>query len=102
MATPEIGHMTGCDVIDPDAQKVGTVKDVVYDNRTMEMRWAVVEYGHALTHHRTLVPASQLYRAEDGNVATMLHKDYIKNAPRIHGDVPMTTECEQYYGPDVV
>ena len=48
MATPEIGQMTGCSVIDPDAQKVGTVKDVVYDDRTMEMRWAVVEYGHGL------------------------------------------------------
>jgi hypothetical protein len=47
-----------------------------------------------------LVPASKLYKTEDGNVATMLHKDFIKNAPRIHGDVPMTTECEQYYGAD--
>jgi len=100
MATPEIGQMTGCSVIDPDAQKVGTVKDVVYDDRTMEMRWAVVEYGHGLAHHRTLVPASKRYKAEDGNVATMLHKDYIKRAPRLHGDVPLTTECEQYYGSD--
>ena len=98
MATPEVGQMTGCEVIDPDAQKVGTVTDVVYDNRTMEMRWAVIQYG--LTHHKTLVPASKLYKTEDGNVATMLHKDFIKNAPRIHGDVPMTTECEQYYGAD--
>jgi len=98
MATPEVGQMTGCAVIDPDAQKVGTVTDVVYDNRTMEMRWAVIQYG--LTHHKTLVPASKLYKTEDGNVATMLHKDFIKNAPRIHGDVPMTTECEQYYGAD--
>jgi sporulation protein YlmC with PRC-barrel domain len=98
VSTPEIGHMTGCAVIDPDSQKVGTVKDVVFDDRTMEMRWAVIEYG--LTHHRTLVPASTLYKSEDGNVVTMLHKDFIKNAPRIHGDVPITDEAEQYYGVD--
>ena len=42
MSTPEIGHMTGCAVIDPDSQKVGTVKDVVFDDRTMEMLWAVI------------------------------------------------------------
>ena len=98
MSSPELGQMTGCAVIDPDSQKVGTVKDVVYDDRTMEMRWAVIEYG--LTHHRTLVPASQLYKSEDGNVVTMLHKDYIKRAPRLHGDVPVTSECEEYYGAD--
>ena len=26
--------------------------------------------------------------------------EFIKHAPRIHGDVPSTTECEQYYGTD--
>src|SRR5438552_18423612 len=98
MATPEIGQMAGCSVIDPDAQKVGTVKDVVYDDRTMEMRWAVVEYGHGLTHHRTLVPALMLYKAEDGNVATMLHNVYIKWAQRRHGVVQLTTVCDQSYG----
>ena len=95
MSSPEMGQMTGCAVIDPDSQKVGTVKDVVYDDRTMEMRWAVVEYG--LTHHRTLVPASQLYKSEDGNVVTMLHKDYIKRAPR--SDQPQAVPPGRQHGP---
>ena len=98
MSTPEIGQMTGCAVIDPKANKVGTVRDVVFDDRTMQMRWAVIEYG--LTHHRTLVPASKLYKSEDGNVVTTVDREFIKHAPRIHGDVPSTTECEQYYGTD--
>src|SRR5947207_2235815 len=90
--------LTGHAVIDPKANKVGAIKDVVYDDRTMKMRWIVVEYG--LTHHRTLVPASKLYKSNDGNVVTTLDKDLITHAPRIHGDVPPTSECEQYYGCD--
>ena len=90
---PEI---TGCELVDPKAHKVGTVKDVLFDDRTLEMRWAVVEYG--LTHHRTLVPASKLYKQHDGTVVTTLDKDLITHAPRSHGVVPLTSECEQYYG----
>ena len=42
MSSPELGQMTGCAVIDPDSQKVGTVKDVVYDDRTMEMTYGLL------------------------------------------------------------
>ena len=97
MATREIG-MTGCAVIDREAHRVGTVSDVVYDDRTLEMRWAVVEYG--LIHHRTLVPASKLYKSPDGSVVTTLDKHVITHAPRLHGDIPSTSECQQYYGRD--
>ena len=93
MATHEIG-MTGCAVVDREAHRVGTVSDVVYDVRTLEMRWAVVEYG--LIHHRTLVPASKLYKSQDGSVVTTLDKDVITHAPRLHGDIPSTSECQQY------
>ena len=95
MATREMG-MTGCAVVDREAHRVGTVSDVVYDVRTLEMRWAVVEYG--LIHHRTLVPASKLYKSQDGSVVTTLDKDVITHAPRLHGDIPSTSECQQYYG----
>jgi hypothetical protein len=97
MDTPETSHLMGRPVIDPEGQKVGVVKDVVIDDETMEPRWAGIEYG--LTHHKTLVPLSALYTTEDGDIATLLSKDLIHHAPRVHGDAP-TSEFQHYYGSD--
>jgi len=94
----EIDHMRGCDIIDPRGDKAGKLQDVIFDEHTMTPRWAVVQYG--LTHHRTLVPVSKVYRTDDGNLATSIEKEAIKTAPKVHGDALPTHECEAYYASD--
>ena len=83
MQDHEIDGMQGCDIIDPAGDKVGTFVSMVSDRDTLTPDWAVVQYG--LTHHRTLVPMSKVYRTEDGKLATMIDKGAIHQAPKMHG-----------------
>ena len=98
MQDHELDEMRGCDIIDPAGDKAGTLHDVILEEGTVTRRWAVVQYG--LTHHRTLVPMSKLYRTEDGDLATTIDKDAIKQAPTISGEALPIAECEDYYASD--
>ena len=91
----DVPHVTGSTLVDEHAEKIGTITDVLSDDRTLEPRWAVVSYG--FPHKRTLVPMSELYQSEDGRVVTRLDRSMIRGAPKVHGDVPDPHVYERYY-----
>lgn len=100
-----VTHLTGRRVIDRRGARVGTVSDVLSDDRTLEPRWAVVTYGIVDQHHR-LMPVSRLYSASeesgaDDRVVSMVEKDIVRHAPKYRG-APPSRETEQelreYYG----
>ena len=91
----EIDHKRGCDIIDPNGEKVGKLSDVVFDDRTMTPTWAVVQYG--LPRRTTLLPIAKVY-ATDNGLASTVDRSAVHQAPKVKLPAPSTTECEHYYG----
>lgn len=98
MQTTDMRRIVGRDLRDRELHKVGTVTDAIYDDQTLQLRWVVVRFGFA--RHRVLVPAAKIYRSDAGDVITEIDKDLVHNAPRLHGQLPNTTEAAAYYGAD--
>jgi len=98
-------HLTGRRVLDQHGEQIGTITDVLSDDRTLEPRWAVVSYG-IFNHHRRLVPVSRLYTAARDDeraapVVSTIDKDIVRHAPK-HAGGPLTREVDRllgdYYG----
>jgi hypothetical protein len=87
-------------VVDQAFVDVGTVTDVVYDNREMEPRWAVVKTG--LIGGERYVPLKDSYVADDGRLVVPYYRASIKRAPRPNREHVITTQDEKelrdYYG----
>lgn len=96
-----VPQLTGSVVTDAHGQRIGTVTDVLFDDRTQEPRWAVVSYGLLRRHHRVL-PVDEMYSADDGRVVATLEKGTVRRAPAIGAHEPLTPEIERaaqdYYG----
>jgi len=82
--------LAGHPVIDPQMRRVGTVTDVLFDERQQVPRWAVVKTGVVSGEH--FVPLAASYVDEDGRLVVPHDKASIKRAPRAGRDHVMTRE----------
>jgi hypothetical protein len=94
----ESTNLTGHDVLDDHHQKVGTVSDVLYDERG-DPRWAVVDPGPLRSEK--YVPVEGAYVTETGDVVIPYGKDQVKHAPKAGRDHVLDSrteaELEQHY-----
>ena len=90
--------LTGRTVLDIRAARVGTVTDVLFDERRPD--WAVVKTGPLSGEH--FVPLGHTYIDLDGRLVVPLHKAEVKRAPRAGRDHVITAqarhELRDYYG----
>ena len=83
--------LTGHVVVDDHHQKVGTVSDVLYDDRG-EPRWAVVDPGPLRSEK--FVPVEGSYVTERGDVVIPYGKDQVKHAPKAGRDHVMDSRMD--------
>jgi hypothetical protein len=92
---PLAGHA----VLDSELRSVGTVTDVLYDEREIAPLWAVVKTGAFFAEH--YVPLVDSYLDRDGRLVVPHDKASIKRAPRAHRDHVLThrdaRELHDYY-----
>jgi hypothetical protein len=88
---PELS-LTGHQVLDDHHQKVGTVSDVLYDERG-EPRWAVVNPGPMRAEH--YVPVEGSYMTNDGSVVIPYGKEQVKTAAKASRDHVLDSTVER-------
>ncbi len=76
-------HYRGSDVVDPDQRLIGTIDDVVYDDRGQPV-WAVVELGLLRAAH--YLPMAAGYLTENGKFVVPYDKHTVKSAPKARRD----------------
>ncbi len=90
--------LTGHVVLDDQHQKVGTVSDVLYDERGAA-HWAVVDPGPMRAEK--FVPVEGAVVTDDGQVVVPYAKDHVKAAPKVARDhvLPhdLERELEEHY-----
>jgi hypothetical protein len=84
--------LTGHTVLDDHHQKVGTVSDVLYDDRG-EPRWAVVNPGPMRAEH--YVPVEGSYMTNDGAVVIPYGKEQVKTAAKASRDHVLDATIER-------
>lgn len=91
-------NLTGHPVVDDHHHKVGTVSDVLYDERG-EPRWAVVDPGPLRAEK--FVPVEGAYVTDDGDVVLPYGKEVVKQAPKASRDHVLDSrtesELEEHY-----
>ena len=86
--------------------RIGTVRDLLFDDRTWKVRWAVVDTGTWLAGRKVLVHPSAVDRAdhEHKELAVQLTRQQVENSPSILEDEPVSMQMEshlhEYYGWD--
>lgn len=92
--------MFGCDVMDSDGHKIGSVDNVWVDDATSALEFVGVKMGFLMgkTH---IIPTADAQIA-DGTITVPYNHDLIKDAPSYGGDDELSNEQEQqvysYYG----
>jgi hypothetical protein len=91
--------LAGRVVVDPHHERVGTVTDVLSDDRA-EHQWAVVKTGALSGEH--FMPLEDAYVDVDGSIVVRLNKAAVRHAPRVGSDHDLTAERRHdlrvYYG----
>jgi hypothetical protein len=72
-------NLTGHQVVDDHHERVGTVRDVLYDD-SGEPRWAVVDPG--VMRAEKFVPVEGSYLTEEGELVIPYGKDQVKQSPK--------------------
>jgi hypothetical protein len=90
--SPQEISLTGHPVLDDHHQKVGTVSDVLYDERG-EARWAVVNPGPMRAEH--YVPVEGSYMTNDGAVVIPYAKEQVKTAAKATRDHVLDSSIER-------
>ncbi|MET0146745.1 MAG: hypothetical protein ABW122_13260 [Ilumatobacteraceae bacterium] len=75
--------ITGHSVLDPNHHRLGTITDVLYDERG-NASWAVVDPGPMRAEH--VVPVEGSYLAASGDVMIPYAKSQVKHSPKVHRD----------------
>ena len=90
----------GTDVIGHDGEKIGKIADVIRDQRTLDPRWLVVDFGLFRAPH--YVPMEHARRSVEGALVVPFTKALVKHAPRAHWDRFVSpddeAELRDYYG----
>ena len=84
-------NLTGHAVLDDHHHKVGTVSDVLYDDRG-EARWAVVDPGPMRAEK--FVPVEGAYLTESGEMVIPYAKEQVKHAPKAPRDHVLDSSTE--------
>lgn len=85
---------------------LGTVSDLLFDDRTWRIRWLVVDTGTWLSGRKVLIHPSAIGQADDAHklLPVSLTKAQVDDSPNIAQDRPvsaqMETELNGYYGWD--
>jgi hypothetical protein len=88
--------------------RIGTVKDVLFDDRTWRVRWLVVDAGTWLTGRKVLLHPSCVLKADyvSQTLPVILTKAQVEASPAIGQDRPVSQQMESslydYYGWDPV
>ena len=90
---------TGHNVVDDKGAKIGQVTDVIYDARSQEPRWLVVDPGRF--HRSHFMPSAGSYLAEDGRIISKYARETVMNSLASNRDHLITptqeSELEHYY-----
>jgi sporulation protein YlmC with PRC-barrel domain len=100
ISTRWIGH----DLLDLNAEKIGTIEDIRLGEAAGSLKWLVVGTG-LLGAKKILVPAGEV-RATDDAIVVSFTKDRVKKAPgvdadKLFSDVEERKVCA-YYGLDYI
>jgi hypothetical protein len=91
--------LAGRIVVDAHYSKVGTVTDILVDDRAAR-HWAVVKTGALSGEH--LMPLDEVCVDTDGRLVVRLNKTAVKHAPRVGAHHALTAEQRRelraYYG----
>ena len=85
--------LTGHDVVDTQMVKVGTVTDVLYDERDASARWAIVKTSAVGGEH--IVPLDDTYLDQVGRLVVSFDKATVRRAPRARRDHTLTLEVRR-------
>ena len=92
--------LAGRVVVDTRLAKVGTITDVIFDDRGGGPRWAIVKAGPLRSEH--FVPLEDSYVDMDGRLIVALDKADVTRSPRVRRDHVLTPEARRelrdYYG----
>jgi len=79
----DVDDIRGATVYGVDDEKLGTIDDVVFDSRSGELRYVVIDAGGWLTTKRFLVDALQLTIREEGDedYYVNMNKEQIQRLP---------------------
>jgi hypothetical protein len=84
--------------------EIGTVADLLFDDRTWTTRWLVVSTGNWFLRHKVLLPLSALGKpdAEQRQFSVQLTRQQVKDSPDADTDLPISRHVEanvfNYYG----
>lgn len=91
--------LTDHEVVDEHNIHVGTVTDVIFDDRSFQPRWATVRTGFLRGEH--LAPLVGSYLSEDGRLVLPYEADRVRHAPkppRSHiMTAELTSDAEHHY-----
>lgn len=88
----------GHDVVDPTHRLIGTISDVVFDDRGAP-EWAVVDLGLLRSSH--YLPVASGYMTESGEFVVPFDKKVVKSAPKVERnhvvDATVSRELARHY-----
>lgn len=97
MAGEDVLEWRGCEVVDPDGDKIGRLKEVYFDTETQRPEWALIDTG-LFGRRSTFVPLTGASREGD-YVRVTFEKDQVKAAPNVEADKELSqSEEERIYG----
>ncbi len=85
---------------------LGSVSDLLFDDKSWAIRWLVVDTGNWLPGRKVLLPASALGEPDAGlrHIAVRLTRQQVRDAPGVEADLPVSRQMEQHlsdhYGAD--
>lgn len=79
----EVEDIRGADVYGSNDEKLGEIEDVIFDSRSGELNYVVIDTGGWLSSQRFLVPARQIMIREEGDedYRVNLTKEQIERFP---------------------
>ena len=90
----------GHDVVDSNMEPVGKITDVIFDNRDLTPRFAIVKTG--MLSGERFMPLENSYLDAEGRLIVPFDKTAIKGAPKVRGEHILSPEEErevcEYYG----
>ena len=96
-------EIIGCDVLASDGA-IGSVVDLLFDDREWVLRWAVVDTGNWLPGRQVLIPPAALRAPEpsSGAIPVDMNREQIRESPGLGTDEPVSRRLESelydYYG----
>jgi sporulation protein YlmC with PRC-barrel domain len=87
--------ITGFGIVETDGE-LGSVKDLLVDDKDWVVRWLLVDPGHWLPGRKVLLPPSVLGKPDRENrqFPVKLSKQQVKDSPDVDTDLPVSRQSE--------